>query len=407
MEKFPVVRRSLMTDAVQAVAPLIVALCTFACANSPTLVDGVYEVEASVGEATVPAQLELIKEGAEYRGRLTVMLGSPFHVALGSSSLTGDTVLFSTSSPATSLAVTFRNDTLRGQLMLGGRAVDLIGTRVEGAIVSSDLEQQVALAPFAQSAISDVDRGAAFPSLTPEGAEIYFSSFDADFGFQTIVVSHLQDGVWTQPEVSTFSGTHSDRSPAVSPSGTQLVFASKRPTPGQTDARESYDLWEMVSDPDGSWGEPRHMSEINSTASDYQPSVTADDALYFTSEREGGLGGQDIYLAHPGGRIENLGAKINTDQDEMSAFISPDASYIIFSTSANREGHVGNDDIYVSFNQDGEWTEPRNLGQPINSFANEYGAFVSRDGEYLYFTSDRHPPTDIYRVEVRDLLTRR
>ena len=64
MEKFPVVRRSPMTDAVQAVAPLIVALCTFACANSPTLVDGVYEVEPSVGEATVPAQLELIKEGA-------------------------------------------------------------------------------------------------------------------------------------------------------------------------------------------------------------------------------------------------------------------------------------------------------------------------------------------------------
>lgn len=353
----------------------------------------------------MPAQLELDREGAEYRGRLTVMMGVPFHVALRSSSLVGDTLTFSTSQPATSLVVTVRNDTLSGQLMLsGGRVVDLVGTRIEGETVSNDLQQQIVLAPFAPGAVSNLGRGETFPTLTPEGNEIYFSSFDADFGFQTIMVSHLRDGAWTRAEVSPFSGRHSDRSPTVSPSGTRLVFASKRPLPGESEARESYDLWEMVSDPDGGWGEPRHMSEISSTESDYQPSLTADETLYFTSTREGGIGGQDIYMADPGGRVENLGSKINTEGDEISVYIASDASYIIFSTSTAREGHVGNDYLYLSFNQNGEWTEPRNLGQPINSFANEYGAFVSRDGEYLYFSSDRHPPTNIYRVEIRDLL---
>ena len=63
----------------------------------------------------------------------------------------------------------------------------------------------------------------------------------------------------------------------------------------------------------------------------------------------------------------------------------------------------GGDDLYVSFNTEGEWGAPRNLGQPVNSFEYEYGPAISPDGQYLYFSSHRRGSADIYRIEVSAL----
>lgn len=83
----------------------------------------------------------------------------------------------------------------------------------------------------------------------------------------------------------------------------------------------------------------------------------------------------------------------------MSSFVSPDEQFLMFASAAPGSDHVGNGDLYITYRRAGRWTEPRNLGRSVNSFANEYGPTLSPDGTYLHITSDRHPPANIYRVK--------
>ena len=88
-----------------------------------------------------------------------------------------------------------------------------------------------------------------------------------------------------------------------------------------------------------------------------------------------------------------LGAAINSEQYEADVFISPDESYIIFCST--RENGFGRGDLYVSFkNFDGTWSKTINMGAEINSSNYEYCPFVTKDGKYLFYTSNQ----DIYWV---------
>jgi len=89
------------------------------------------------------------------------------------------------------------------------------------------------------------------------------------------------------------------------------------------------------------------------------------------------------------GEPENLGAAINTDDyEEYAPFVDPDEDYLIF--ASNRPGGFGGNDLYISFqNPDGSWTEPRNMGDTINSGAGDTIPYVSPDGEYFFFITRR------------------
>jgi outer membrane protein OmpA-like peptidoglycan-associated protein len=125
-----------------------------------------------------------------------------------------------------------------------------------------------------------------------------------------------------------------------------------------------------------------------------QPSVTSDGkTLFFVSDREGGLGGYDIYKTSKDkngewGIPENLGTVINTAGNEKSPFIHTDSQTLYFSS----DGHMslGGYDIFFSkLGENGQWSEPKNIGYPINSFDDDVGFFVSTDGHYGYFASNK------------------
>ncbi|MEL6973040.1 MAG: hypothetical protein AAFO02_22940, partial [Bacteroidota bacterium] len=74
-------------------------------------------------------------------------------------------------------------------------------------------------------------------------------------------------------------------------------------------------------------------------------------------------------------------------------FIDPDESYIIFCST--REEGLGRGDLYISFkNEDGSWTNAINMGAPVNTVHHELCPFVTKDGQYFFYTSDQ----DIYWV---------
>ena len=79
---------------------------------------------------------------------------------------------------------------------------------------------------------------------------------------------------------------------------------------------------------------------------------------------------------------------VNTESWELDPFIASDESYLLF--VSNREGGYGGPDLYVSFRlADGSWGEPVNLGEEVNSSADEVHPMVTLDGQYLFFTSNR------------------
>jgi len=95
----------------------------------------------------------------------------------------------------------------------------------------------------------------------------------------------------------------------------------------------------------------------------------------------------------------NLGPIINSSALEMNATTSPDGLSLYF--TSNRGGGLGNNDIWVSHREcDGcPWQTPANLGAPINSSGNDAGPSISIDGHLLFFQSNREPDAgagDIY-----------
>ena len=119
------------------------------------------------------------------------------------------------------------------------------------------------------------------------------------------------------------------------------------------------------------------------------------DWLFFAADIAGaGIGDFDIYKSvyTPSGwsEQENLGDSINTDFWESSPAISPDKRALYFSST--RPGGYGGADLYVSFlKPNGRWTEAVNMGPTINTAGDEMAPFIHADNQTLYFTSDGLP----------------
>jgi Tol biopolymer transport system component len=247
---------------------------------------------------------------------------------------------------------------------------------------------------FAENVISTAD-DESHPAFTPDGKTLYFLKNTPSFNHWTIVVFREQNGKWSRPEVAPFSGQFSDADPFITLDGERFFFISTRPVNGK--AKEDTDIWMMKKKDNGSgapasWSEPEHLAAVNSEANEWFPTVSKNGNLYFGSERPGGKGRCDLYVSRlVDGKyqaLENLGEPINTAANEVEPFIAPDESYLIFAGTGLPESR-GAYDLYVSFRRDGAWTKPINLGDKINSVGWDFSPKVSPDGKWFFFTSSR------------------
>lgn len=118
--------------------------------------------------------------------------------------------------------------------------------------------------------------------------------------------------------------------------------------------------------------------ELNINSEDYScahPSLFRDSLLFFVSDMPGGFGGKDVYVTFVQGdecgEIRNLGETINTPDDELFPYID-EKGRLYFASN----GHVGLGglDVFMSeMTEAGEWTEPKNMGRPINSSMDDFG----------------------------------
>ena len=160
------------------------------------------------------------------------------------------------------------------------------------------------------------------------------------------------------------------------------------------------------------WTEPKNIgSPVNSGFSEKQPSISPNgDELYFVSDRTGSLGKFDIWKSKrmadgTWGVPVNLGDSVNTSEDEQSPFIHADNKTLYF-TSKGHPG-MGGYDLYLSrLKEDDTWSEPLNLGYPINTQFDEMGLCVNAKGNKGFFSSDRNNEKglDIFEFEMPAVL---
>jgi Tol biopolymer transport system component len=262
----------------------------------------------------------------------------------------------------------------------------------------------------------------------------------------------------------------SDGTPCISPDGLSLYFTSNRP------GSRSHDLWVVTrSSKEESWSSPTNLgTRVNSSSMDYFPSISADGlSVYFYSARGGGRGGGDIWVSSrtstdsPWDYAVNLGSAVNSSAEDVSPNVSADGLSLMF--ASNRGGGHGSYDLYIctrtshdapwsaavnlspvinsayldvapSLSPDGltlffhsirssgygtydlyysrrqsldsQWSDPVNIGPPVNSSYSELGPSISGDGRYLYWSdSYLNPPRpggfgidDIWQVSIDPVL---
>jgi len=234
-----------------------------------------------------------------------------------------------------------------------------------------------------------------FPILTVDQKTILFTALvgKQDAYKEAIYISHLdEDGNWTVPvsisqeinDPNSNQGTCS-----ISADKKTLVFAAcgKEGNYGICDLYISYKKQNV-------WTKPENLGpQINSDGWQSQPSLTADGkTLYFVSERAGNLGKHDIWKStlQPDGtwaQAMNLGPIINTKGKEVAPFIHPNKQTLFF--ASDRTPSMGGFDIYYSNFVDGEWTQPVNLGYPINNHKDQASIFITADGKKAYYADGK------------------
>lgn len=142
----------------------------------------------------------------------------------------------------------------------------------------------------------------------------------------------------------------------------------------------------------GKWGAIEALDVNSDDYSCAHPCLYRDSLLFFVSDMPGGIGGKDIYVTEVNGaqcgEIRNLGAPVNTELDESFPFVSKDGMLYFASN-----GHVGLGglDVFVSeMLPTGGWSEPKNMGRPINSSMDDFAlVFRTPDCTDGYVSSNR------------------
>ena len=247
------------------------------------------------------------------------------------------------------------------------------------------------ITPFIESIVKQ------FPNvrdiaIAPNGNEIMFSAQSFMGNTSVIITLTKENGVWSHPEVASFSGQFFDLEPFFSHDGLKLYFVSTRPIDNTTNTPKDFDIWVVErNDLKSNWSTPKNIGNpINTKHNEFFPSIAKNGNFYFTRDNPELKRKDDIYMS------ENVNGKlidpkvlpdtINSEGYEYNAFIAPDESYLIYGCY-NRKDGFGSGDLYISYNTNKGWSKARNLGNKINSTKMDYCPFVDSKTNTLYFTS--------------------
>ncbi|MCH2235950.1 MAG: hypothetical protein MK078_17045 [Crocinitomicaceae bacterium] len=256
------------------------------------------------------------------------------------------------------------------------------------------------------------------PVITIDGSALFFTSkkvrpdssnakiINIENGqyYEDVYVSYRgQDGTWETPALLGFcSKLDNDAAISVTPDG-QEVFVYSSENGG--------DIYSSVIEDTSFLSiQPVSAEELNTEFFEPHITISADgEFMYFVSDRPGGLGGTDIWRIRklPDGswsKAFNLGAPINSPYDEDSPYLGVDSKTLYFSSNSDKS--IGGFDIFVSqVNEEDQWSEPINMGYPLNTVDDDIFYTTTADGRIGFYSSDKldgYGDKDIYMVETEN-----
>ena len=264
-------------------------------------------------------------------------------------------------------------------------------SQIKGAYFGQGLPGETPIL-FAPEILNSLSAWVEATDFSPDGTQFLMAVGDASYSSARLYYSRCVDSVWTPfvdaPFISDFTFSHE---PHFAKNGATLTFTGKKATGSQ-------DLW-IVPCRDTIWGQPIALpSPINSEAKEWRGSSTTAGIVYFGSDRAN-PGVSQLYRAYRDSTqqwlAEKLGAPINTNSYEGDPCVAPDGHFLVFYSA---RGGISSD-LYVSFSDgNGGWKAPVKLGADFNSPNDEYGAHLSADGKYLFFTRHTSTGNSIYWV---------
>ena len=282
--------------------------------------------------------------------------------------IVGDKVVFSSSRT--------KEMTFKGYHGYDGKAfMDLfVGTKTKGGDVPK-------VEPFARKLNTMYHESN--PSFTADGNEIFFTRnhFEGrNLGRSAEGVNNLQiyssikeNGKWVKAipfehNNANWSSGHA----TVSPNGRLLFFVSDKPG-----GFGGSDIYFTQRDEEGKWSEPENLgSRINTSGNEMSPIYHHDGTLFFASDGHFGIGGMDLFLSMMNGttpgEVMNLGAPINSRFDELCLVLDEAGNAGYF--SSNRPGGAGDDDIYhvalyEKYSKESFYSAPEVIElEPVNIF---------------------------------------
>ncbi len=246
-------------------------------------------------------------------------------------------------------------------------------------------------------------------TFSPEMDELYFTRRKPKED-NKIYAMQLVDGKWSAPKPAFFTANEGwDFEPHISPDGDKLYFGSTRPL---NDTIESSGLHQWYSKKEAKgWSKPIPLEKPFADRSITMYLTSSEKGnLYFTTGEKGdkpedwviynSIKEDDQYQS-----IDRMGKEINGLGKWIAhSYIAPDECYMIYDFKS--DSGYGESDLYISFNQNGKWTKPYNLGPKINTDQTEMAASVSPDGDYLFFHRGGENAGNIFWVDFKNIKER-
>ena len=225
------------------------------------------------------------------------------------------------------------------------------------------------------------------PSFSPQGNEMYFVKYFTDTETHEIWYTKCVNDQWTVPLKAPFSTSTFNSNPLFLESNDTLYYYSQRP--------DGFIF--IVTRISTGWSEPVAL-EIpvpSNFAGVTSFSITKSKTIYFAM-LDSSISAPNIWSTADIYRTEfvngqytqpeNIGSPINTDVGEVVGYVDPNERFMIYSSP--KQGGYGLYDLYISNrNEDGTWNDPINLGAQINTVSEDDCATITPDGKYFFFTT--------------------
>ncbi len=216
--------------------------------------------------------------------------------------------------------------------------------------------------------------------------EIYYTVQSTSSSY--IVKRTIKGCALGEEEIIDFDLHQSYSNPWVNESGDHIIFQASFPY--NEGERNDSNIWEskLVGT---EWSTPKiySSSTAKNKSNEGSPVMTKSGSLYFNASKSSSSNADIYVLPKDKKEAKPLPKTINSQHFEGDFYVDQDERFIIFS-SFDRNNGLGQSDLYISFRKGNEWTEAKSLGAKINSEGQDFSPYVSSDGNYLIFTSSRN-----------------